>query len=169
MFLVATQHPCPKSAMEQIREYYKYGGPDPDLEDVSGIFSGLFKCKHLEKAICIIDGLDELEYEEIPRVLRVFRNLFRQRTNQKLFVTSRNEPHYNIDLINNIPNTLHIPLQLNNAGDIQNYVKTTIAGKMMWARKITEDGSLVQEMSHRLLSEAKGMLVAQYPKMLNKS
>lgn len=169
MYLVAAQQTCSESILKQIREYYKYGGPDPDFEDVSEIFSGLFKYKCLKKAIYIIDGLDELDYEEITRVLSVFRRLFRQGTNQKLFVTSRHEPHYNIDFINNIPNTLHIPLQLNNSGDIQNYIETTIEEKLMCDRKITEDSSLVQEISCRLLSGAKGMFVAQYPKVFQNS
>ena len=145
--------------MRQIREHYRYGGTEPDIDDVTEIFSSLFNYKHLETAIYIIDGVDELNDEIIP-VLRVFQGLFRQPARQKLFISSRNDPHHKINLSNMIPNILLIPVQQNNFEDIQSYIKTVMSDKTSYSRDLTEDKLLAQQVASRLLSGAKGMSVA---------
>ncbi len=165
IYLVATQHGCPRSVMETIRENHSCGGVELDLDELKHIFAELFQYKYLDTATYIIDGLDELECDGIAHVLRVFHDLFQKSARQKLFISSRNEPHYNIDIINMIPNILHLPMKLENSEDVRYFIKKTIADKSKYARKLTEDHSLAEEMASRLHSGAKGMLVA-YSSML---
>lgn len=160
MYLIATQHPCPKSIMTQLREHYRYGGTQPDFEDVTEIFSSLFNYECLETAIYIIDGLDGLQCDDIIPVLSVFHDLFRKPAKQKLFLSSRNEPHYKVSINKMIPNILHIPVQEGNLEDIQSYINAMVSDKTSFVRELTENKILAQQVVSKLLSSAKGMLVA---------
>ena len=144
--------------MTQIEDLYRYGSPERDLDDVKEIFSSLFK--YLETATYILDGLDELKDGDIVYVFEIFRSLFQLPVEQKLFLSSRNELHKNVDLIHIAPSTRRIQMEKDNTQDIQHYIKRKLAEKSEHARKLTEDDSLAEEIASRLLSGAKGMLVA---------
>ena len=164
MHIDTIQKPCPDSVKMKIQELYRYGGPERDLEDVVGIFSRLFN--YLKTAIYIIDGLDELRDDERIRVLNVFRGLFQQPGQQKLFISSRSHPHRNINMMQIIPNTKHIYVEQEKLGDIQCYIERTVAEKQRIARELTKDPCLIEDIKSRLLSGAKGMFVAHTLKYL---
>ena len=164
MYVVATRKPCPDSVKIQIQELYRYGGPERDFEDVVDIFSRLFK--YLEAAIYIIDGLDELRDDERILVLNVFRDLFQQPGQQKLFISSRSHLHHNINMMHLTPNTKHIYVEQEKLEDIQYYIERTIAGKQRIARELTKDPCLIEDIKSRLLLGAKGMFVAHYLRIL---
>lgn len=158
IYMRMVQKPFPEDIMTQIEDLYRYGGPERDLDDVTGIFSDLFR--YLETSTYILDGLDELKHGDIVHVFDLFRSLFQVPSEQKLFLSSRNELHDNVDLIHMVPRTRRIPMEQDNAQDIRHYIETKLAEKSSCARKLTEDDALAEEMASRLLSGTKGMLVA---------
>ena len=158
IYLVETQKICPDPIKVRIEELYRYGGPERDFEDVVDIFSHLYN--YCDTAIYIIDGLDELRDEERILVLNVFRRFFEQPGQQKLFISSRTEPHHNIIMIHIIPNTKRIHVEQEKLGDIKYYIKIRIAEKQRTNRELTNDPCLIEDIKSRLLSGAKGMFVA---------
>ena len=128
----------------------------PDLEDVVDMFSALFI--QVPRATYIIDGLDELDHKETSKVLSIFRDLLLHAQGQKLFISSRKELDYNIDVVNSIPGTVHISIAPSDIEkDVQHYIDSVIANKMDSYRVLTEDSSLVQRTKDCLYEGAKGM------------
>lgn len=163
IYLTVTQKTCPDSILVQIEELYRYGGPKRDFEDIVDIFSRLFR--YFDTAIYVIDGLDELRDEGKIIVLNVFRNLFEQPGQQKLFISSRTEPHHNINMIHIIPNTKHIHVEQEKLEDIIYYIERRIAEKQRINRELTNDPCLIADIKSRLLSGSKGMFVAHSPRI----
>lgn len=158
MYLAITHNKCPDSVSIQIRELYRYGGPERDPEDVVDIFSRFFK--HFRTAVYVIDGLDELKDSERLRVVDTFRHLFTKSKEQKLFISSRTQPHHNINMIHIIPNTKYIHVDQEKLEDIKYYIERKIAEKRRIARELTNDPVLIEDIKSRLLLGAKGMFVA---------
>ena len=153
IYLASIQKPCPDSVMEKLKELYRYGGPERDLEDIVEIFSGLFH--HLKAATYIIDGLDEFEHEEINHVLRVFRDLLYNTSQQKLYLSSRKELHHNIDIAHILPDIKQVFIsQSDSLEDIQLYIETKIADQ---SRKLTDDLVLMEDVKFQLRSRAHSM------------
>ncbi|MCJ1261629.1 hypothetical protein MMC22_001495 [Lobaria immixta] len=157
IYLTVTQKTCPDSILVQIEELYRYGGPKRDFEDIVDIFSRLFR--YFDTAIYVIDGLDELRDEGKIIVLNVFRDLFEQPGQQKLFISSRTEPHHNINMIHIIPNTKHIHVEQEKLEDIKYYIERRIAEKQRINRELTNDPCLIADIKSRLLSGSKGMFL----------
>ena len=156
MFLATIRKPRPIDIREQIKKLYGIHEPAPDLEDVAYIFSMLFN--YVDHATYIIDGLDELEDRQASEVLRVFRGLFMASQGKRLLLSSRTEITCNIDVINSIPGTTHIPVSTTDVEqDIQFYIDSTLQNKMSHDRKLTDSARLVQDIKNRLISGAKGM------------
>ena len=156
MFLATIRKPRPLDIREQIRKLYEIHETAPDLEDVAYIFSMLFN--YVDHATYIIDGLDELEDRQASEVLRVFRGLFTAGQGKRLLLSSRTEINCNINVINSIPGTMHIPVSTTDVEqDIHFYIDSTLQIKMNHDRKLTDNASLVQDIKKRLMSGAKGM------------
>ena len=153
MYLASVQKPCPDSVMKKLEELYTYGGPERDLQDIVEVFSELFHS--LGAATYIIDGLDEFEYKEINHVLRGFRDLLFNTTQQKLYLSSRNELHHNIDIAHILPDTKQVLISQSDSNeDIKLYIETKIADQ---TRKLTDDVALMQDVKSQLLLRARGM------------
>ena len=147
---------CPWSTRQTLKSFYETSEVVPDLEDVVEIFTALFV--FVPGATYIIDGLDELDHKEASKILNVFRALFQNAQGQKLFISSRKEIDYNIDIINSIPGTVHVSIApADIEQDIQHYIDSVIAVKMNSYRVLTEDSSLVQRIKACLYNGAKGM------------
>ena len=156
MFLALIRRARPLAIREQINKLYETHEIAPDLDDVVHIFSMLFD--YVNHATYIIDGLDELEDREASKVLRVFRGLFTDCQDKKLLLSSRTEVDCNINVINSIPGTMHIPISTTDVEkDIQFYIDSTLQIKMSHDRKLTDNPRLVQEIKDSLISGAKGM------------
>ena len=155
MYLASIQKPCQDSVMKKLKELYRYGGPERDLEDIVEIFSGLFH--YLKAATYIIDGLDEFEHKEINHVLRIFRDLFSNATQQKLYLSSRKELHHAIDIVHMLPDTTQILMsQSDSLEDIRLYIEIKIADQ---SRKLTDNVALIEDVKSQLLYRAHGMWV----------
>ncbi|MCJ1384883.1 hypothetical protein MMC17_008001 [Xylographa soralifera] len=155
MYLASIQKPCPDSVRKKLEELYRYGGPERDIEDIAEIFSGLFY--YLKAATYIIDGLDEFEHEEINHVLRIFRDLLSNATQQKLYLSSRKELHHAIDIAHMLPNTTQILMsQSDSLEDIRLYIETKIADQ---SRKLTDNAALIEDVKSQLLNRAHGMFL----------
>ncbi|KAL9622168.1 MAG: hypothetical protein Q9160_003511 [Pyrenula sp. 1 TL-2023] len=150
------KRPCPKSLSTKLKDIFEYGRSEPDFGDLVEIFLDSFQI--LEKPTIILDGLDEMEYAEIVKVLGVFRQLHRKLSGWRLFISSREQLHHNINMAHLVPNLEHLRiLHRDNADDICVYVKTMIAMKMIHTRQLTENQSLIEEMEHRLQAESRGI------------
>ena len=156
MFLATIRKPRPPIIREQMKKFYETYELTPDLDDVVHLFSMLFK--FVDHATYIIDGLDELEDRQASEVLRVFRGLFRDAQDRRLFLSSRTEIDCNIDVINSIPGTMHIPISTADVEpDIRYYIDSTLQIKMSQDRKLTDNARLLQDINHKLTTGAKGM------------
>jgi hypothetical protein len=159
IYLSNTLKPCPQVVQAQIEQFYGSDGPEPDFDDLADIFSSLFVL--VPGATYIIDGLDELNHKEASQVLGIVRHLFENMTapeNARIFISSREEIDSNINVIHAIPGTPHISISLSDiASDIKLYIDTKATEKMTYARKLTEDSSLLEETKLKLLLGAEGM------------
>lgn len=148
--------PYPKYLSTKLKDIYEYGRSEPDFEDLVGIFIDLFRT--LQRPTIIIDGLDEMEYGEMIKVLDVFRQLYRTPSEQRLFISSREQLHHNIIMSNLVPNLEHLRIShLDNHDDICVYVETKIAEKMIHARQLTDNRNLIQQIKQKLQSGSHGM------------
>lgn len=150
--LTEAQNSWPKEVHQCITQFYKMHGLQADFEDVKMTFSLHFK--YLPKAIYVIDGLHELQRDEIFRVISSLETLLQDVTGQKVFIVSRQELGHNI----RVQLQVQIPIVPEDIdSDIQCYIESKILKKTVQNRILTENPEVIELMKRRLSKGAKGM------------
>ncbi len=150
--LTKAQIAWPDDVHHGIKQFYKMHGLEADFEDVKITFSLLFK--YVPNAIYVIDGLHELQRDEIFRVISSLQTLLQDVTEQKVFIASRQELGHNI----RVQLQLHIPIVPGDIdSDIQCYIKSEISIKTAHNRILTENFEVIELMKRRLSEGAQGM------------
>jgi hypothetical protein len=85
-YLFSVEKECPSPIIICIRRFYDPNRLPPTLQEITEyILVPLFE--QIPKAICVIDGLDECEQDEVRAVLRTFQDLLSHRV--KIFISGR--------------------------------------------------------------------------------
>ncbi len=152
LHLTNAQKAWPDNVHHRIKQFYKEHGLEADLEDVMITFSLLFK--YLPNVIYVIDGLHELQRDEIFRVISSLQTLLQDVTEQKVFIASRQQLGHNI----RVQLQVHIPIVPGDIDpDIQWYIESELLKKTEQNRILTENPEVIELMKRRLSEEAQGM------------
>lgn len=141
---------------KEIQDLYRYGGPQRDLEDILKVFSAIVDLS--PGTVCMIDGLDDLDYEASVAILEALRELIDQKRPLRLFISSRRDIHRHISVPDYLPNVKHIDLvESDNALDIEAYVDNMIADKSVRCGPLSDDAALIATVKSELRSKSHGM------------
>jgi hypothetical protein len=145
--LSSVEAPFPSKIASCLRQFYSPEALPPNFDElIDKIFIPLGKL--LPQTVYVVDGLDECEPAEIQMVLKVVR-----RCNLRIFISGRE----NLNVEHCVPNSSVIRISEEHANeDIRQFIEWKIKGKML-ERKITENGSLVQNIKSTLVSKADRM------------
>ena len=141
-----------------IRNLYGRSGPSRDSVDVAELLLKL--ASSTKGSIHLIDGVDELEYEDQVLVLETFERLLLTSMSVKLLIFSKAQLHVNINIFGFLPGLIRIPVgQDLNASDVGTFTEMLINDEMIRARAITSDTKLLLKIKEEIQHKASGMYV----------
>lgn len=141
-------------AQERLQEFFgSDNAPKADLQDLVDIWGLIFA--QTPKAIYIVDGIDEFEVGDVQRSLTLIRDRFKS-TESKIYISTRRELGYNLDVERKLPGTIHISISSRDFGsnlddDTGIYTEARFMEKMQ-DRILTESPELISAIPKRLLS-----------------
>lgn len=147
----------PEDIAKDIRRFFGHKRTQPDFDDLKDIFTNLFH--HIPDTIYVIDGLDALDERHAKTLLKFIRSLFCDSLppqGTRLLLLSREQVPGHINITTLIPGTRRILTSSNVMRDIETYIETTIAEKMMFIT-LTDDPQVMEEIKQVLLKESSGM------------
>lgn len=151
-YLWRSKRRCPKHIMDDIESLFRPSGLEPDLDDLTSVFSKLFFM--VPEATYLIDGLDELNSTDVVETLSTLHRLFKDASTQKLFLASRDE--LGVNLRPALSQHLHI-LPKATEEDINHYIDCEVSRKAVEERVITDSQDLMDKIKHDLQKGACGM------------
>lgn len=144
---VSQQKGLPKG----IERLYTATGPKPEIEDVMELL--LSATAMVGRSILVIDGIDEMKFEDICLILSGLQRVLTQGFGHRLFIASRKVVGLHVQ----IPETLEIAITPHDLqSDISIVIESTLAWKMEHQRRITDKVEIVDHMKQRLLQESRG-------------
>jgi hypothetical protein len=145
--LSSLEAPFPPEIASCLQQFYSPKAIPPNFDElIDKIFIPLSKL--LPQTVYAVDGLDECEPAEIQMVLKVVRE-----HSLRIFISGRE----NLNVEHCVPNSSVMRISEEHVnGDIRQFVEWKIKGKM-FERKITENGSLLQNIKKTLASKADRM------------
>ncbi|RFU72758.1 ankyrin repeat-containing [Trichoderma arundinaceum] len=161
-FLYQTSGHYPDEVVQDLRKFFGPRRTRPDFDDLQEIFTRLFHAA--PDTIYIVDGIDALREDHAKRLLTFIQRLFCSSDllkGSRILLLSRDQvPGYiNIDTF--MRGIRRISTSRNVMQDIETYIETSIADKMMY-RKLTSDDSLLEEIKLILLTDSSDMFLWVY-------
>jgi hypothetical protein len=152
-YLDMTGKRFPSRIISYVKRFYGPKRHYPKFEEIiDEIFVPLSEL--LPSTIYVVDGLDECELEEIPKVLKTFQKMMSQH-GTRVFISGRE----GLDVTNSIPDSIAVVISdEDNREDIYRFIEWRI-GEKMRERKLTETESVLQDIKSKLNEKADRMSV----------